>query len=139
MQIFGARSYKSAARDYLFATHGLVAGELAGVSEAALVLNILLKGVEADNGLLKASVVAQLKLDTDWVILSGCNTAAADGTFGARSLSGLAKAFCCEGRGALLVSHWPVLSDVAVALIVRILEAAKTSLTRAYVHPQALR
>ncbi len=60
-----------------------------------------------DDGLLTASEVAQLKLNADWVILSACNTAAADGTPGARGLSGLAKAFaddgiCCRDAGRYL-------------------------------------
>jgi len=63
-----------------FATHGLVAGELAGVSEPALVLTPPAEGTETDDGLLTASEVAQLKLDADWVILSACNTPAAGGT-----------------------------------------------------------
>src|SRR6202035_3144185 len=33
-----------------------------------------------DDGLLRASDVSQLKLNADWVVLSACNTAAADGT-----------------------------------------------------------
>jgi CHAT domain len=33
---------------------------------------------ELDDGLLTASEVAQLKLNADWVVLSACNTAAAD-------------------------------------------------------------
>ena len=96
-----------------FATHGLVAGELAGVSEPALVLTQPAEGTETDIVLLTASEVAQLKLNADWVILSACNTAAADGTPGARGLSGLAKAFFYAGSRALLVSHWPVDSDAA--------------------------
>ncbi|MCZ6745339.1 MAG: CHAT domain-containing protein, partial [Alphaproteobacteria bacterium] len=58
----------------------------------------------------------KLKLDAEWVILSACNTAAADGTPGAEGLSGLAKAFFYAGSRALLVSHWPVASDAAVKL-----------------------
>jgi CHAT domain-containing protein len=69
-----------------------------------------------DDGLLTASEVAELKLDADWVILSACNTAAADGTPGADGLSGLAKAFIYAGGRALLVSHWSVFSDAARAL-----------------------
>ena len=93
-----------------FATHGLVTGELEGVSEAVLVLTPPAEGTETDDGLLTASEVAQLKLNADWVILSACNTAAADGTPGANGLSGLAKAFFYAGSRALLVSHWPVVS-----------------------------
>lgn len=99
-----------------FATHGLVAGDLKGLSESALVLTPPKIGSAEDDGLLTASEVAQLKLDADWVILSACNTAAADGTPGAEGLSGLTKAFFYAGTRALLVSHWPVSSDAAVRL-----------------------
>ena len=53
------------------------------------------------------------------MILSACNTAAADGTPGAEGLSGLAKAFFYAGARALLVSHWSVVSDAAVGLTTR--------------------
>jgi tetratricopeptide (TPR) repeat protein len=99
-----------------FATHGLVAGELKGVVEPALVLTPPEEGSEADDGLLTASEIATLKLDADWVILSACNTAAADGTPGAEGLSGMAKAFFYAGARALLVSHWSVNSEAAVAI-----------------------
>jgi CHAT domain-containing protein len=68
-----------------------------------------------DDGLLTSSEVAQLKLNADWVVLSACNTAAADKP-GAEALSGLARAFFYAGARALLVSHWPVESDPAVKL-----------------------
>src|SRR5262249_25557310 len=54
--------------------------------------------------------------DADWVVLSACNTAAADGTPGAEGLSGLAKAFFSAGARALLVSNWSVESRSAVKL-----------------------
>jgi CHAT domain-containing protein len=59
--------------------------------------------------------VAQLKLNADWVVLSACNTAAADKP-GAEALSGLARAFFYEGARALLVSHWSVDSEAATRL-----------------------
>ncbi len=115
-----------------FATHALVAGELAGLSEPALVLTPPSRGTKLDDGLLTASEVAQLKLDADWVILSACNTASSDGTPGAEGLSGLAKAFFYAGSRALLVSHWPVASDAAVAITTRMLvEARKPGIGRA--------
>jgi CHAT domain-containing protein len=119
-----------------FATHGLVAGEHSG--EPALVLTPPLKGTDTDDGLLTASEVAQLKLNADWVILSACNTAAADGTPGARGLSGLAKAFFYAGSRALLVSHWTVQSDAAVALTTRMLALSGKGITRAEAHRQAM-
>ena len=96
-----------------FATHGLVAGDLKGVAEPALVLTPPAAGTEDDDGLLTASEVATLKLNADLVVLSACNTASADGTPGADALSGLAKAFFYAGSRALLVSHWPVASDAS--------------------------
>ncbi len=99
-----------------FATHGLMAGEFQGLSEPALVLTPPIKGTQEDDGLLTASEAAQLKLNADWVVLSACNTAAPDGGPGAEGLSGLAKAFFYAGSRALLVSHWAVSSDAAVAL-----------------------
>ena len=116
-----------------FATHGLVAGELSGVAEPALVLTPPDAGSEADDGLLTASEIATLDLDADWVILSACNTAAADGTPGAEGLSGLAKAFFYAGARALLVSHWSVNSEAAVAITTGMLDemAADPAIGRA--------
>ena len=99
-----------------FATHGLVSGDLTGLAEPALVFTPPVIGTEDDDGLLTASEIATLELDADWVILSACNTAAADGTPGAEGLSGLAKAFFYAGARALLVSHWSVNSEAAVAI-----------------------
>jgi CHAT domain-containing protein len=112
----------SAGRIIAFATHGLIAGDLAN-AEPALVLTPPEKGSSLDDGLLTASEVAQLKIDADLVILSACNTAAGDGSEGAEGLSGLAKAFFYAGSRALLVSHWPVVSEAAVKLTTRMLNA----------------
>ncbi len=99
-----------------FATHALTAGEFKGYAEPALVLTPPATGDETDDGLLSASEIMQLKLNADWVILSACNTAAADGTPGAPGLSGLAKAFFYAGAKALLVSHWSVQTTMAARL-----------------------
>jgi CHAT domain-containing protein len=98
-----------------FATHGLVAGDLSGLAEPALVLTPPQVPTEADDGLLTASEIAALRLNADWVVLSACNTAAGSGQ-GAEALSGLARAFFYAGARALLVSHWAVYSDAAVVL-----------------------
>jgi CHAT domain-containing protein len=98
-----------------FATHGLVAGELSGYDEPALVLTPPEKATEADDGLLTASEVASLRLAADWVVLSACNTASGSDA-GAEALSGLARAFFYAGARGLLVSHWAVNSEAAVGL-----------------------
>lgn len=116
-----------------FATHGLMAGEFSGLAEPALVLTPPATGTELDDGLLTASEVAQLKLNADWVLLSACNTAAADGSPGADGLSGLARAFFYAGGRALLVSHWAVTSEATVELTTTMFSevAANSELSKA--------
>ncbi|MDP1732842.1 MAG: CHAT domain-containing protein [Sulfuritalea sp.] len=103
-------------RTIAFATHGVMAGEIKGIGESGLILTPPREGSLEDDGYLSASEIARLKLNADWVVLSACNTAAADGTPGAEGLSGLAKAFFYAGARSLLVSHWPVASDATVPL-----------------------
>ena len=98
-----------------FATHGLVAGDLSGLAEPALVLTPPPVATDADDGLLTASEIAALSLNADWVVLSACNTAAG-ASEGAEALSGLARAFFYAGARALLVSHWAVYSQAATEL-----------------------
>lgn len=100
-----------------FATHGLTAGELPGLTEPALVFTPRASSNAADDALLTASEAAQLKLDADWVILSACNTAAGE-TGGSAGYTGLARAFILAGGRHVLVSHWPVRDDAAARLTV---------------------
>jgi CHAT domain-containing protein len=99
-----------------FATHGLTAGEIDGLDEAALVLT----PSGSDDGLLTASEVMRLRLAADWVILSACNTAA-DGLTDSNGLAGLAQAFLYAGGRNLLASHWAVRDDAAAYLSVQTL------------------
>lgn len=98
-----------------FATHGLVAGDVTGVGEPSLAMTLPSQPTAFDDGLLTSSEVAKLSLNADWVVLSGCNTAAGD-TPNADGLSGLARAFFYAGARSLLVTHWAVLSDAATRL-----------------------
>ena len=111
----------SQAQVVIFATHGLLPRTLKSLEEPGLVLTPPGVATAQDDGLLTASEAARLTLSADWVILSACNTAAADGTPGAESLSGLAKAFLYAGASALMVSHWQVDDDVTAALTVQTL------------------
>ena len=108
-----------------FATHGLIAGEIRGWAEPGLVLTPPATASNNDDGVLTASEVAQLKLHPGLVILSACNTAAADGTPGAEGLSGLAKAFFYAGSQSILVSHWAVPSEAAKLLTTGMFERLK--------------
>jgi CHAT domain-containing protein len=105
-----------------FATHGLVGGEISGLAEPALVLSPPDEATEEDDGLLKASEVAQLKMNADIIMLSACNTASGD-ELGAEGLSGLARAFIYAGARSLLVSHWSVESTSAAELTTGMFDA----------------
>jgi CHAT domain-containing protein len=99
-----------------FATHALVAGDIEGVSEPALVLTPGSQATPANDGLLTATEIANLDLDANLVILSACNTAAADGAASGRGLSGLANAFFFAGARSVAVTQWAVFSEVAQTL-----------------------
>jgi CHAT domain-containing protein len=90
-----------------FATHALLPGDLDGLDQPALALSSPSVTGEDDDGLLTAEEILKLKLNADWVVLSACNTGAADGA-GAEAVSGLGRAFFYAGTRAILVSMWPV-------------------------------
>lgn len=99
-----------------FATHGLVPGELNGLTQPALALSSPTVTGNAEDGLLTMEEILGLKLDADWVILSACNTATGVGA-GAEAASGLGRAFFYAGTRALLVTNWSVHSQSARELV----------------------
>ena len=77
------------------------------------------------DGLLTTREIAALKLDADLVVLSACNTAAADGRPRSETFTGLTQAFFTAGARTLMASHWPVMSGAAVELSVATIEASR--------------
>jgi CHAT domain-containing protein len=98
-----------------FATHGLVPGDLDGLTQPALALTAPEVATIDGDGLLTMEKILALRLDADWVVLSACNTANGAGT-GAEAISGLGRAFFYAGARALLVTQWPVETTSARAL-----------------------
>jgi CHAT domain-containing protein len=99
-----------------FATHGLMAGDLPNLTQPALALAASsTDGTATLAPLLLLEDVLGLKLNADWVVLSACNTAAADGK-AEEALSGLARGFFYAGGRSLLVTHWAVESDSATQI-----------------------
>jgi CHAT domain-containing protein len=94
-------------RVVMFATHGLVPGDLNGLTQPALALTAPELSDGNGDGLLTLDEILSLKLNADWVVLSACNTASGDGA-GSEAVSGLGRAFFYAGARALLVSNWPV-------------------------------
>jgi CHAT domain-containing protein len=106
----------------MFATHGLVPGDLNGLLQPALALSApAVTGQSGDDGLLTVDEIIGLKLNADWVVLSACNTAAAEGA-GAEAISGLGRAFFYAGTRALLVTNWPVETTSAKMLTTALFE-----------------
>ena len=120
-----------------FATHGLVAGDLPGLTQPALALAA--SNEPGESPLLTLEDVLGLKLDADWVVLSACNTAAGDGA-GAEAVSGLGRGFFYAGSRALLVTHWPVETVSARLLVTDIFEryAKNPSVSRAQALNEAM-
>jgi CHAT domain-containing protein len=122
-----------------FATHGLVPGELNGLTQPALALTApAVAGVEGD-GLLTMEEILALRLDADWVVLSACNTGAGAGA-GAEAASGLGRAFFYAGTRALLVTNWSVDSQSARELVTDLFkrQADDPKLTRGEALRQAM-
>jgi CHAT domain-containing protein len=103
-------------RVVMFATHGLVAGELDGLTQPALALSAPEVAHVPGDGLLTAEGVLSLKLDADWVVLSACNTGLGVDA-AAEAASGLGRAFFYAGSRSLLVTNWPVHSASARELV----------------------
>jgi CHAT domain-containing protein len=96
----------------VFATHGLVPGELNGLTQPALALSAPEVSSSEGDGLLTMEEILSLRLDADWVVLSACNTGSGAGA-GAEAASGLGRAFFYAGTRALLVTNWSVHSQSA--------------------------
>ncbi|MBL8348171.1 MAG: CHAT domain-containing protein [Rubrivivax sp.] len=118
--VLGARATRRAVlaapladrRVVAFATHGLLPGELPGVSKPALAM-----AAEADpreSPLLELDDVLGLRLNAQWVLLSACNTAA--GEQEGAAMSGLVRGFFFAGARSVLATHWAVETESAAAL-----------------------
>lgn len=99
-------------RVVMFATHGLMGGDLPGLHQPALALSNPALSGDGEDGLLTMEEILNLKLNADWVVLSACNTAAA-GSAAQEAVSGLGRAFFYAGAKSLLVTGWAVETESA--------------------------
>jgi CHAT domain-containing protein len=108
-----------------FATHAILATDLACQAEPALVTSAPAGAASAQGAMLTASEIAGLKLDADVVLLSACNSGGAGGSAPGESLSGMARSFFYAGARSLLVTHWEVNDKVTAILVTAALAYAK--------------
>ncbi len=95
-----------------FATHGLLPGEIPGLSKPALAMAAT---DDAGGPLLILDDILTLKMHADWVVLSACNTAG--GEHGGAAMSGLVRGFFFAGSRSVLATHWAVDSVAARHLV----------------------
>lgn len=97
-------------RVVLFATHGVVAGEVPGWHKAGLALAY--EGNGLPDSILTADDIVTLRLNADWVVLSACNTGLVTGNAG-DAMSELSRAFFAAGARSILLTQWAVESRAA--------------------------
>lgn len=104
--------HNTQARYVHLATHGLIAGEIPGLSEPSLLLTP--DGV--NDGRLTLSEVEALRISTEITVLSACNTGSGRLSDG-EGVLGLSRAFLVAGSRNVVMSLWPVDSEVTVDLM----------------------
>jgi CHAT domain-containing protein len=92
----------SNARVVLFATHGIVAGEVPGWRKAGLAMAY--EGSALSDSILTADDIVTLRLNADWVVLSACNAGFVTG-FAGDAISELSRAFFAAGARSMLVTQ----------------------------------
>jgi CHAT domain-containing protein/Tfp pilus assembly protein PilF len=103
-------------RFVLFATHGMfndTTPELSG-----LVLSLIDKKGQPDNGFLRLNDIFNLKLSADLVVLSACQTGLGKDVKG-EGLVGLTRGFMYAGSPRVVVSLWKVSDDVTSVLMTK--------------------
>jgi len=95
-----------------FATHGVTSGGFPGLYEPAL----LLTSTHDNDGLLTASEISNLDLDSDLVVLSACDTAVDKYNRG-DAIMGLVRSFKLAGSDAVIGTLWPIPSEPTVVFM----------------------
>jgi CHAT domain-containing protein len=99
-----------------FATHGILANDVPGVGQPALVLS--LTGNSDSEGFLTMEEVEHLQLRADLVTLSACQTGLGRQITGEGTM-GMARAFVVAGAPSVIVSLWSV-SDESTAKLMQL-------------------
>lgn len=102
-----------------FATHGLVTGDLQGISEPGLVLTPTSETdtAAATDGFLSSTKLATFALRARLVVLSACNTANFEVDRFVGSIRGLTSALGESGVPTVIASLWPVESDTSKTIM----------------------
>lgn len=100
-----------------FATHGIFKGEVAGLSDAALLLTSKDAQDAFNDGILSASEISRLSLRARLIVLAACNSARIDPNSSSQAITDLQAAFSIAGSPTLLASLWSVDTATARTLV----------------------
>ena len=93
---------QSKAERIVIASHAFAPFSVPNTMESGIVLS----GIN-DLDFITASEIAQLNIDSDWVVLSACNTGFNQLNY-SKNYSSLAKAFLAAGVDSVLISNWNI-------------------------------
>jgi len=96
------------------ATHGVLAGEVPGLGEPALVLAA---GPKPEDAFLRASEAESLAIDAQVTVLSACSTGSGT-VYSGEGVMSMSRAFLIAGSRNVVMSLWPVESRTTVDLMV---------------------
>tara|TARA_B110000259_G_scaffold187895_1_gene243901 strand:- start:3392 stop:6769 length:3378 start_codon:yes stop_codon:yes gene_type:complete len=96
------------------ASHAVSIGENSIFEEPSIILSK--SNSNKNDGILRSNEILDLSFNNDLVILSACNTFSSSSS-SAHKISGLANSFLIAGSHNLILSRWPVDSDVTTNLM----------------------
>ncbi|HVE13154.1 MAG TPA: CHAT domain-containing protein, partial [Elusimicrobiota bacterium] len=114
-------------RYVVFATHGLVDGDLPGLTDPALLLTQY-GGRSPSDGLLTMGEISKMRLNADLVALTACKTGLGRTVWGEGALS-LGRAFQSAGARSVLISMWEVSEDSTNEFVERLFQHLKNGET----------
>jgi CHAT domain-containing protein len=103
-------------RFIVLATHGVVAGDIPGINEPALLFTQYGAATQADKILMRSDVM-KMHLNAEVVALTACKTGLGDEVLGEGVLS-LGRSFQSVGAHAVLLSMWEVAEDSTNDLVI---------------------
>jgi len=114
----------------MFATHALPGNSTIG-TKASIILSTPENPNEKDNGFLTSEKVMDLDLNSDWVILSACETTSGDDNSN-ETFSGLIRAFFFSGTKSIMATQWPIEDKSAVLFTTTMIKEYKRSNDKAF-------
>lgn len=87
----------------VIASHAFSSNSFPLTKEAGIALH----GDNIENSFITASEIAQLEINSDWVVLSACDTGYSKESY-SKNYTSLAKAFLAAGVDSVLISNWNI-------------------------------